>query len=255
MSDWEETFSDGKLLLGYRSITSTQDEASRLIHMGQKELGAVQADFQIAGRGRRGSTWLSDEKDSLLITYILSGSLCKPDTARFLAFIAGAAVSNGVFSFTGKRPLLKWPNDIFITGKKIGGILIETITTPDGEPAGLIGVGLNLFQIKFPQALTPNTTSILHEWNIKVEITSLREAIYQELQRIYELYISEGLTAILKFWKEQDGTTGTTYQAVSSDGLVIGAAEGIDETGKLLLRTEDGSLIATESDTSFKQFS
>ena len=253
MSNWEDTFSDGKLILGYHSLTSTQDEALRLVNMGRKDIGAVQANFQSAGRGRRGSTWLSEEQESLLITYIISGDLCKADTARYLAFMAGAAVSTGISSAAGKHPDLKWPNDLMIAGRKIGGILIETTNTPDGTPAGLIGVGLNLYQLDFPQAIAPYATSILHEWNIKVDIAALRQAIYKELRHMYDVLNSEGLPAILRFWNDRNGTLNTWYQAATSAGLVIGIAEGIDDEGRLLLRTEEGNLVVSENASSMRK--
>jgi biotin-(acetyl-CoA carboxylase) ligase len=113
------------------TVVSTMDAARELLGSGRMDLVGVRAEYQSAGRGRQGGAWLAPPGTCLLVTYILRSSGL-PDFARNLPFAAGVAVAEVVEELTDISVKLKWPNDVLASGKKLAGILVETVTHFEG---------------------------------------------------------------------------------------------------------------------------
>jgi len=122
----------------FEELASTNDEARNLVARGAAHGTVVLADFQTAGRGRRGAVWASDPGGGLLFSVIL-----RPDYARHfwcrLALASGLGIVNALRDEWEIPAEIKWPNDIYIEGKKCAGILVES---QDGF--AVVGVGLNI---------------------------------------------------------------------------------------------------------------
>ena len=129
-------------------IESTSSLASQLLSEGRRAPFAVWAQSQTAGRGRRGHGWVSPV-GNLYLTIVLPRESLSPDEARggiygCLPLKAAVLVARAVAKRTGVRPTLKWPNDLLLAGRKVGGLLLE-MSSAGGQPAEiLIGLGLNL---------------------------------------------------------------------------------------------------------------
>ena len=139
-------------------IGSTSDRARRLAEDGRRLPAIVVADRQSAGRGRRGRRWESDSKRGLWLTAVAAGH---GREAPALPLRVGLAVSRALESFTPEvRIEIKWPNDIVVGDRKLGGILCERV-----PGAVLIGIGLNLNHAaaELPGRVAPPATSILLE--------------------------------------------------------------------------------------------
>lgn len=120
---------------------------------GRPVPNGVLAEEQTAGRGQRGRRWFAQSGECLCATYYFGWGLAAPETAGQLAFLAGVAVVETLASSFLLPPssfALKWPNDILLNGRKVGGILIELMQTPGGEWIALIGVGINVKTLSFP---------------------------------------------------------------------------------------------------------
>lgn len=148
---------------------------------------------------------------------------------------------------------LKWPNDILLNGKKLGGVLIETVSaiSEAGKESGneewiaLIGVGINLTVSEFPPELSGSATSLLLEGIPSIEPERLGERIFTQIELLAGVHAEAGLSEVLRRWRCFDQTGGRRYETSVSGIARIGTACGIDERGALLLEFEDGSLTPT----------
>mgnify|MGYP003388225528 CR=1 FL=1 len=156
VADWQ---SDWKvpLLEIHETLTSTNSRARDLLREGGSSLTTVIAQTQTEGRGRDGNYWYSPKDMGLWMSFILRHSI--HDSPNLVSTLAGIAVIDAIDSVSDTlKPGIKWPNDIEINGKKVGGILCETC----GRESVVVGIGLNVRQEQgdFPDVLTGRATSI-----------------------------------------------------------------------------------------------
>jgi BirA family biotin operon repressor/biotin-[acetyl-CoA-carboxylase] ligase len=133
----------------------------------------VSARNQTLGKGQKGNTWHTEEDKNLTFS-VLTYPKTKPKYAFYLNIIASLAVHKAL-SDLNIHAKIKWPNDILVNKKKIGGILIENQINADGINQSIIGIGLNVNQSVFKTNL--NATSILNE-GVSVEINDILNQIY-----------------------------------------------------------------------------
>ncbi len=220
-------------------MTSTMDEARALVLDGQRHVIGVRAGHQTRGRGRQTAIWADYPGHALLVTYILR------DTPGLLparlAFAGGLAVAEAVRDLAGLGCGLKWPNDVLLDGRKLAGVLVETIGTGSGFCA-LLGIGLNVNQADLPPELACSTS---------MRIASGRTFDVEHVERTVRRALFRGIRLdwpdVLARWRALDATGGRTYYAQVDGGSVTGAAAGVDDDGALLLRLADGSITATWS--------
>ena len=151
---------------------STNAEAMRLAASGEPAGLVVIADQQTAGRGRLGRTWWSEPGTALLVSWLLRPAL-PPERWPLLPLIAGLAAARGLGAAAHVEAKLKWPNDVLVDGRKVGGILAES----DGRGALVIGLGVNLRQREFPEELRDRATSVVAEGGTPVQRAWLLAAV------------------------------------------------------------------------------
>ena len=145
-------------------VGSTQDEALSWAREGAPEGSLVVADRQTAGRGRRGRTWHSPAGRSLYASLLL-----RPRTGGaalgVLTTAAGLAIAEAIEGLYALRAELKWPNDVTVGGRKLAGILVETVVAEGRAEIASVGMGINVSwtQEEFPRDVAPRATSILLE--------------------------------------------------------------------------------------------
>ncbi len=149
----------GKNLIELDSVASTNSFASELLQQEQPPEGTVIIGYnQSQGRGQQGAVWESEAWKNLTFSIIYYPTFISPEDQ----FLLNQAVSVGIVEFIRKKierkVFIKWPNDLFIGGKKIGGILIENVLRGDKILSSVIGIGLNINQIQFSKDV-PNATS------------------------------------------------------------------------------------------------
>jgi BirA family biotin operon repressor/biotin-[acetyl-CoA-carboxylase] ligase len=206
------------------TASSTQDEARRLLEAGQASLGhVVVADEQTAGRGRFGRSWMSPS-GGLYATFLVA-------QAAGIALLAGVAVARALERFGGTVGL-KWPNDVLVGGKKLGGILIET----DSDVA-LIGVGVNI-----DEAPAEGATS-LRQVGISVRRGDLLLALWDELHAAAEA------AEILAAYRARSVTVGRRVRVMGRNrAAVVGHAVDVDADGRLVVQTTAGVLYVSSGD-------
>lgn len=223
---------------------STNDLAMALCNTGAPDATLVVADSQSAGRGRlAGRTWHSPPGTGLYFSLILRPRLAPHDLPK-LTLAAGLALCRALESHTHCQPGLKWPNDLFLRGKKCGGILSETQAVAGaGQTAVVIGIGLNVNTpaAAFPDELKAKATSLLAETGTCHDRGPLLAAILTELDLVVARLEQGDFRGILTEWRQRDIHAGLQVSWVNNQGKIItGISLGPDEEGLLHIRDAQG---------------
>lgn len=216
------------------TVESTQAVAWRLAAEGSPDRTVVVAEHQSAGRGRRGRAW-SDAPGTSLLASILVRPRTPP--ARWPAFslTTAVAVAGALRRAAGLDARLKWPNDVVARGRKLGGILVEA-RTAEGDPALVVGVGLNLAQREFPPELAGAATSVALETAQAPDRDAVLASVLEEFDAWRARLEAEGFEPVRLRWLALADTIG---RAVTVDG-VTGVAVGLDADGALLVESAAG---------------
>src|ERR1700681_2382716 len=152
----------GKRIYHFFKTDSTNRVALELGHAGEPEGAVVLAEEQTAGKGRAGRAWQSERAAGIYVSLLLRPRLA-PVQAPLLTMMAGLSARTAIEAQTGLTPDLKWPNDLLVSGKKVGGILTEMHAEPSQVRFVIVGIGLNVNQEKFPGELSGKSTSLRME--------------------------------------------------------------------------------------------
>lgn len=230
----------------FKSLESTNSKAKEMADNGAGSGTAVVAEYQTKGRGRLGKDWHSVAGKGLYCSIIIRPDL---DPIEFpkITLVAGVAVSIVLDKVSNNLTQLKWPNDIYISGKKCGGILTESspLTSSDASPYVVIGIGINVGHelADFPLELQKMVTSVFIETGIKHSIDDLLQTIRKELLFQIERFEDEGFQSILNEWRRKDFLLGKRMECVDTSGKIIeGVALGPDDSGQLHVRSDDGRI-------------
>jgi BirA family biotin operon repressor/biotin-[acetyl-CoA-carboxylase] ligase len=224
----------------HASLPSTMDAAATLALDGAAHGVVVAAEEQTAGRGRRGSTWVSPRGAGLYFSFIARPTAPTERAAASLSLLtlaAGVGVREGIAAASGLAPDLKWPNDLLVGRRKLAGILAEGLAIGTRDQAIVIGVGVNVQHAAYPPEVAARATSIEGELGRAVDREALLDAILAALWlRLAALDESPG--DILQAWRAASPTARGTR--VTWDGR-SGLTNGIDDTGALLVTTPSGA--------------
>jgi len=171
----------------FSEIDSTNKYALNIIAKNAPAEGTViSADFQTQGRGQYGRHWMSESTKNLLSSIILYPEFLPVSEQFSLSKAISLAVQNTLNSFLSvKEVKIKWPNDIYCGGKKIGGILIQNVISGGRFSASVIGLGLNVNQLKFPEDI--KATSLAIELGVEFDKRELLEILMIDIKTEYML--------------------------------------------------------------------
>ncbi|MGQ9627581.1 MAG: biotin--[acetyl-CoA-carboxylase] ligase [Anaerolineae bacterium] len=228
----------GRNVISYRTVGSTNEEARRLAARGSPEGTLVIAEEQTAGRGRMGRKWLAPSGSSLLMSLVFRPSLA-PNQAQRLTMICSLAICEAITKLTGIEAEIKWPNDILIRGKKVGGILTELGIQREKVEYAIVGIGLNvnLRPDDLPEVSGP-ITSLSYELGHPVSRLELLQAILESIEARYKR-LQKGESP-KREWEERLSTLHKYITVTTPVEQVEGWAEEVDEDGTLILRLRDG---------------
>jgi len=231
----------GREIVHLYEVGSTQDEARRLAEKGAVEGLTVIAETQLSGRGRVGRSWNSPSGSGIYLSIILRPDL-RPNEVLQIPIVAGVAVACAISKVVPLEPKIKWPNDIVLGGKKVGGILAEMSAEIDKVNYIILGIGMNVNTPKeaFPEELKSIATSLSEECNRPVQRVRLVQHLLKELETLYEEFKSVGFSPARKKWKKLNNTIG---QRVKVGGIesIVGHAVDIDKDGALIVRDDEGN--------------
>jgi BirA family biotin operon repressor/biotin-[acetyl-CoA-carboxylase] ligase len=210
---------------------STQATALRLAAEGAPEWTLVAAAHQTEGRGRLGREWRDVPGRALLASLVLRPQL-DPEDGGLLSLLAGVALVRACRSVAGERAACKWPNDVLVAGRKVAGILAESVTAKRRLEHVVLGVGVNL------GAAPPE---IPGAGAVRAEPAPLLEAFLEAFARAYAPADPAFRTVVLDAYRQVSATLGRRVRATTTDGdPVEGIAEELDEHGGLVVRTWRG---------------
>lgn len=245
----------------HEETTSTNDLALEAASEGASHGACWLADRQTEGRGRREiggerREWFSPAGSNIYMSTLLRPDL-EPDRAIGMTLAAAVGVADAVADETGVEPWIKWPNDLYVGGRKLGGILTEGVTGDSGLEAVVVGLGLNV-NIELddvPDALTSRLTSLQIEGERVWDRLGLALRIQREWLDRCEAYAVEGLEAVLDALKRYDRSAGRTV-SVSRDGDdVEGTARGIGDDGRLIVEFDDETIRVRAGEVTFSALS
>ena len=226
----------GRLLRYHDEIASTNIEAKSIADAGAPEGTVVIAECQTAGRGRLGRRWVSPAGKGLLFSVLLRPSLPMGE-AHLLTLVAATAAAQAIETQTGVSPDIKWPNDLFIGDKKVGGILTEVAGEQDEVDWVIVGIGLNVNTeySELPVALRRTATSLKMVTGEPVDRSDLLAAILLSLEAHYRQAATDGFDETLSAFRARDYLLRRSVSVETREGPVVGKASGIDERGALLV--------------------
>ena len=224
-------------------IGSTNDRAMAAGHAGGPEGLTILADRQTAGRGRRGRTWVSPPGVGLY-TSILLRPPERPARISLLTLVAGLAVAEATREIAAVAARLKWPNDILVGDRKVAGILAEMSTTDERVICVVVGIGINVNHgpQDLPETQYPSAGSLAMATGRTIPRGHLAAAIYNALDRWYEVFRRGQFASILAAGRERSATLGRSVDVLADDGRWRGRAVDLDADGALLVREESGAL-------------
>lgn len=224
----------------YPLLDSTNAEIRRLAEEGAPDDTVVLADAQSAGRGRRDRLWHSPPGKGIYFSILLRPPRIKPAAAAPITLVAAVAAARQLRETTGIKIAVKWPNDLLIGTKKVGGILTETRTNGPDLLYLVLGIGLNInHQIEdFPAELREYVTSLSLESSLTFERTALFLSVLENVRRNCRLFFKTGFAPFQPLWKEISATLGNTVELARPGEVLQGKAVDLDPAGALLI--EDG---------------
>ena len=221
-------------VLWYAEVSSTNDVVATLADRGEPEGSVVIADAQSAGRGRHGRIWASPPGAGLYMSILMRPAA---HAVSLLTIAAGVAFADGIQAATGLQPQLKWPNDVYVGGRKLAGILAEAGTSKSGVQHVVLGCGINLMPAAYPPDVAARATSIESELGRPIDRGLLLVECLAALHVRYRDLQSRASAAVIARWR--DRAVSTLGRRVEWDVAGVtrhGVAEDIDETGALLVR-------------------
>lgn len=225
------------------SVTSTQKIAQTLANNGTPEGTIVVADQQTSGRGRMAREWYSPSGTGIWMSMIVKPNIPVHATPQ-LTLLTAVAIVQAIEELTPIKPDIKWPNDILINGKKVVGILTELQAEADQVHSVIIGTGINVNQKcdDFPEALQQVATSFYIETGKHWERAEFIQTILMKFEDLYTLYLNNGFKPIKLLWESYAISLNKNMIARTLNGTVEGRAIGINDSGVLLLETNDGTV-------------
>jgi BirA family biotin operon repressor/biotin-[acetyl-CoA-carboxylase] ligase len=220
-------------------VDSTNNYAMNLVKEGwTKNLACIWARDQNQGKGQRGNTWLTEAGKNLTCSIIFFPASLDAGDNFFLSMVACLAAMKFLQS-SCQDVQIKWPNDLYLAGKKTGGILIENTLEKENIRSSVIGIGVNLNQKEFPPDI-PNATSVLlssgKESDIEKSVLALYSSLVENLKKLdmklYDEIKNSYLLSLFGFGIQ------LTFRDIN--GEFRGIIEGIENTGELLIKDTEG---------------
>ena len=231
-------------MLWYQDVPSTNDLAAALAERGAREGCVVVANAQSAGRGRHGRSWASPPGAGLYVSTVLRPA---EHALPLLMIAAGVAVADGIHIATGLVPDLKWPNDVFVSGRKVAGVLAEATSSAAGTYV-VLGFGINVSPAAYPPGVADRATNLEGELGRAVDRgLLLAECLCNLADRYQDLASGRG-DVVVEAWRGRAASTfGCKVQWNDAGGALEGVADNIDENGALVVQTNTGLTRVTAS--------
>ena len=195
---------------------------------------AFVAEQQTAGRGRRGRAWVSPFAANIYLSLVwaFQGGAA---ALSGLSLAVGVACARMLRASGAANVSLKWPNDLLVDGKKLGGILLEMTGDPGGECQVVIGIGINVSMTNELAASIDQPWIDLRSLGVSLSRNELVANLLAELVCVLEQFAAEGFAAFKTEWMSLDAFANQGVTLSSAASTISGVASGVDESGALVL--------------------
>lgn len=228
----------------YETTESTNLEAKLLKNVPDKSVFI--AESQRSGRGRLGRSWSSPVGEGIWMSIYLKPKIPANAISK-LTLLAGLAVSRIV-----SNSMIKWPNDVIMSGKKVCGILTEAVIEKDETNRVIVGIGINVNTQKFPDELADKATSIYLETNNFSDRTEVAKAVLIEFFELYDNFTDKGFDAYRHEYIEKCVTIGRKVVVITADGEKRAKAVDVTEDGELVIESENGREVVNSGEVSVR---
>lgn len=225
----------------HEEVTSTSDLARAAGMAGNPGGLVIFAESQTNGRGQRSNRWITPKGQDLMLSVLLRPQVPTEHWPR-LTTLAALAACRAIEAVVPLRPAIKWPNDIYLSGRKVAGLLAETFVGR-GEAFLVLGMGLNVNSTSFPPELQGTATSLLRELPAHVQAldrNTIAAALLNELRRVLDLW-SEAFTEAVDQVRARSLLLGRQIRATLDGREVSGKVLDLNHEGHLVLQLLDGS--------------
>lgn len=225
----------GRSLTIVASTGSTNDDARAAVRAGAPDGHVVVAEAQTAGRGSRGRSWVSPGGTDI---YMSAVARLDVPAARLppLTLVVGLAVAEALDPFLGGRAEVKWPNDVWVDGKKLVGILTEAASTGAQLEPIVIGIGINVNRREFPSGLDVRPSSLALELGRDLDRSEVLASVLNRLEGWLDRFQSDGPGAAIEAINRRLALRGQRARVDQREGTVLSVAS----SGALLLETDRG---------------
>ncbi len=233
----------GSAAFVYEETTSTMDIAKKLAATNFKNGTVIFAETQIRGRGRSGHSWLCPKYTGLLFTIMLKHTI-QPDHLCLLTGAIAVSITETLRETLQLPAEIKWPNDILVGGKKVGGVLVELDKGQNKQPLFLIGIGINVnvAEERLPKETRLPATSLSIAKNAHINRVALAKALLQDIDKWYLILKDEHFRYITERWREFCVTIGETLTIADGGKEYRGKVIDISNNGGLMLKQENGEI-------------
>jgi BirA family biotin operon repressor/biotin-[acetyl-CoA-carboxylase] ligase len=226
-----------------RFTGSTSTDALEAARAGAAHGSVYFADEQLAGRGRGEHAWRSAAGEGLYASVLLRPPM-PAGRLHLLPLAAGLAAADAIRAASGLTIDLRWPNDLLIGGRKVGGILVESKTEGSEVAFAVVGIGINVHQRSFAPGLSTPATSLDLERGRRISRQPLLFSLLKLLECETLALLDPAAVEAIPLRVEQASTWVRGRQVeVHGPQACIGVTAGLDEHGFLLVRTVDGLVI------------
>ena len=233
----------------FKSIDSTNKYAREKAEQAPVSGSVVLAEQQSAGRGRRGKTWVSPFAANIYLSIVWDFEQ-GAQALEGLSLAVGVAVKRALNAQGVNGVQLKWPNDIYVEGQKLGGILLEMIGDPAGQCSVIVGVGIN---VAMPET---QGSDIDQEWtdirsqlqkypdgeNQRPSRNKLAASLISEIVMLLRDFQAQGFSMYRDEWQAADAFFGQEAVISTPKQSITGIVKGVDQNGALRLQRENGKI-------------
>ena len=204
------------------------------------ECSVVITNRQTAGRGQPGNAWISNPGENLTFSMILYPEMIAAPEQFIISKMVAVAITD-VLSEIIPEVSIKWPNDIYHQDRKLGGILIENTLSGQNISHAIVGTGININQISFPQSL-PNPVSLRQITRREHELLPLFERIFYSLTEHYELLVNDETETIREKYLDRLYRKQGWHQYKDANGAFTAKFSRIGPAGHLFLQRKNGEI-------------
>ncbi len=230
----------------FDEVASTNDMAKELAARGAPEGTLVVAEAQSRGRGRLGRQWESPPGTGLYVSLILRPAL-PPAEMPQITLTTAVAAARALSRAAGVTPGIKWPNDLLLGGKKLGGILTEMEAESEQIRHLVVGLGINVNNPAFPEEISAIATSLALATGRRHSRVTILRAWLEEFEELYGRFLAREFAGILEEWRSLAVTIGSQVTVRQGPRVICGLALEVAPDGALLLEMDSGEVVRVTS--------